>query len=569
MPNALGDHHATYAEHYYAAGDWQEQVLSDLVAERAEAHADRVFVTDGTVSVTYGQLRDDAVRLAAGLRGLGVGRGDRVVVQMPNWAEFATIVVALSRLGAVLVPTMPIFRSDEVGYVLRHSGARVVIGPQAFHRFDHLGMYQALREEVPTLEHVVVARAEYPASIGDAIALESLFVGAGGAGGSSSAEVRAIDATLGDTAHPDDPALIVYTSGTTSRPKGCVHTFNTVYAAAKLLNDRLHVDEHDVVFNPSPVSHSTGLVTGLLMPLLAGGGSHFMPSWQPDEGLDRIREYGCTLTVTSTTFLTTVMESYDPDRHDLSSMRYWVCAGAPIPGSVVQNARAMFPSCQILSLYGRSENMTTALCAPEDDPSKSVTSDGRALADSEVQVVDDDGVPVPVGQSGDIVYRGPSHMLEYAGDPEQTAELFTPSGFSRSGDLGVMDADGFVRVTGRVKDIIIRGGINISSREVEDLLSDHPAVRAVAVVAMPDARLGERSCAFVVVTPGQDEPTLEELTTFLRAKQIAVQKLPERLEVVDELPMTPVGKVRKNVLRDRIAAVLRDEAAGVEARTGR
>lgn len=557
MPHELGRYTAEQVEQYCAAGDWQDRVLYDLVAERAGLHPDRVYVTDGDNTVTYGRLREDAVRLASGLRGLGVGKGDRVVVQMPNWAEFATIVVALSRLGAILVPTMPIFRHDEVGYVLRHSEASVVIGPQAFHRFDHLDMYRSLAADIDTLQHIVIARADYPSQLDGALDLATLFV---------DGDLEELDAALGETAGADDGALVVYTSGTTSRPKGCFHTFNTIHAAAKLLNDRLHVDEHDVMFNPSPVSHSTGLITGLLMPLLAGGGTHFMPVWQPDEGIDRIREFGCTITVTSTTFLTTVMEAFDPARHDLSSMRYWVCAGAPIPGSVVQAARAMFPSCQILSLYGRSENMTTSLCAPEDAPEKSVTSDGRALADSAVQVVDEDGVPVPVGESGDIAYRGPSHMLGYYKDAAQTDELFTPDGFSRSGDLGHLDADGFVRVSGRIKDIIIRGGINISSREVEDLLAEHPAVKDVAVVAMPDARLGERSCAFIVVAAGQSEPSLGELTDFLRAKQIAVQKLPERVEVIDALPMTPVGKVRKNVLRDQIAAALLAEANGVSTR---
>ncbi|WIE55743.1 AMP-binding protein [Curtobacterium sp. MCBD17_003] len=552
--SALGNYTAEQVERYYANGDWQDGVLIDIVRDRADAHPERTFVTDGTLTLTYGQLREDAIRLAVGLRGLGVERGDRVVVQMPNWAEFATIVVALSRLGAILVPTMPIFRHDEVGYVLEHSEAKVVIGPHVFHRFDHLAMFTALKDRIPTLDHVVVARAEYPDALDGAIDLASL---------AAEGDLDELDASLGDTAGPDDGCLVVYTSGTTSRPKGCFHTFNTIHAAARLLNERLHVDEGDVMFNPSPVSHSTGLITGLLMPLMVGGGTHFMPVWAPDEGIERIREYGCTITVTSTTFLTTVMEAFDPERHDLSSMRYWVCAGAPIPGAVVQSARAMFPSCQILSLYGRSENMTTALCAPEDAPEKSVLSDGRALADSVVKVVDEDGVEVPAGTSGDIAYQGPSHMLGYYRDPEQTAALFTPDGFSRSGDLGVMDADGFVRVSGRIKDIIIRGGINISSREVEDLLGEHPAVRTVAVVAMPDPRLGERSCAFVVVAPGHDEPSLSDLTDFLRSKQIAVQKLPERLVVIDELPMTPVGKVRKNVLRDRIASMLAEEQRGV------
>jgi cyclohexanecarboxylate-CoA ligase len=199
------------------------------------------------------------------------------------------------------------------------------------------------------------------------------------------------------------------------------------------------------------------------------------------------------------------------------------------------------------------------MCGPDDEPERSATSDGHALPGASVRVVGPDGEELPAGESGDIAYHGPSHMLGYYDDPEETARLYTPDGYSRSGDLGAMDEDGFVRVNGRIKDIIIRGGINISSREVEDLLLQHPAVRDVAVVAMPDARLGERSCAFVVPAAGAT-PTLPELTDFLRGKEIAVQKLPERVELIDALPMTAVGKVRKNVLRDRIAAILKAEA---------
>ncbi|WP_066520651.1 AMP-binding protein [Curtobacterium ammoniigenes] len=552
MPDTIGSYTPEQVEQYYAVGDWQDAVLWDLVVERAAEHGERVFVTDGDGALTYAELCEQGLRVAAGLRGLGVQRGDRVVVQMPNWREFAVIVVALSRLGAILVPTMPIFRRDEVGYVLAHSGARVVIGPEVFHGFRHIDMYREIADDVDTLEHVVVVRPSDPTALDGAIDFAVLI---------APGNLDAIDRGLDSPAAPDDGALVVYTSGTTSRPKGCYHSFNTIHAAAKLLNDRLDVDGSDTLFNPSPVAHSTGLITGLLMPLFVGGSTHFMAEWQPADGLRRIREYGCTMTVTSTTFLTTTMEAFDPASDDIGSMRYWVCAGSPIPGAVVQRAREMFPSCQILSLYGRSENMTTTLCAPEDPPEKSVTSDGRALADSVVRVVGEHGEPLPVGEAGDIAYRGPSHMLGYYRDDEQTALLFTADGLSRSGDLGVMDADGFVRVTGRIKDIIIRGGINISSREVEDLLEELPAVRAVAVVAMPDERLGERSCAFVVPAPGHEAPSLAEVTAFLRGKAIAVQKLPERVEIVEDLPMTPVGKVRKNVLRDRISEILALEAA--------
>jgi cyclohexanecarboxylate-CoA ligase len=545
--DGVGPYTAEEIERFHASGAWQDLVLADIVAARASEVPDKVFVTDGERSITYGRLHEDAIRLAAGLAALGVSRGDRVSAQLPNWAEFATVTAAVSRLGAVLVPIMPIMRKDEVGFSVRHAGAKISIAPDFFNKFDYRSMYEELLGEIDTLEAVLIARPESPESLTLSRSLEAQYV---------DGDVTALDAGLGEHATADDPALIVYTSGTTSRPKGCVHSFNTMYASGIGMITKLGVTEDEVLFNPSPVCHSTGLITGLLLPLLAGGATHFMPAWKPVEGLERMEKFRTTMTVTATPFLVTAMQSYDPAVNDISSMRYWVCAGAPIPGSVVQEAHARFPECTVLSLYGRTENLITTMCGPEDAPERSATSDGRALPGAEVRVVDRDGFEVPRGEEGDIAYRGPSHMLEYYSDAEHTAELWTPEGFSRSGDLGYMDADTFVRVSGRIKDIIIRGGINISAREIEDLLVTHPAVRSVAVVAMPDPRLVEKACAFVVPEPGLPTPTFEELTDFLRAQQIAVQKLPERLEIVDELPMTAVGKVRKNVLRERVAEIL-------------
>lgn len=555
-PESTDSYTAEEVRRYYVGGDWQHRVLFDVLRDHAAAQPDAVFVTDGTVSLSYGALAEQALRLAAALQSLGVERGDRVAVQMPNWAEFVTITAAVSRLGAVLVPIMPIMRHEEVGYTLAHSGAKVIIGPERHHKFDYATMYRELRERSEAPFEVVIARPTAAADLSGVHALESLY---------RDGDINELDAALGAVVGADELALIVYTSGTTARPKGCMHTFNTLHACAVGMIRRMRIDQDDVFFNPSPVCHSTGLVTGLVMPLLIGASTHFMPEWNPADGLRRIAEYGCTTTFTSTTFLTTLMQAYDETLHDMSSMRYWVCAGAPIPGPVVENARRMFPTCGVLSLYGRSENMTTVMCGPDDPVERSVTSDGRALEGASVIVVDADGLEVPRGQAGDLAYRGPSHMLGYFRDPEHTAELYTPDGYSRSGDLGTMDEAGFVRVQGRVKDIIIRGGINISAREVEDLLITHDAVRDAAVVSMPDDRLGERACAFVILRDGAAAPSLRELTDFLRSKQIAVQKLPERLEIVDEFPMTPVGKVRKNVLRQQIAAIIAAEIANVSA----
>jgi acyl-coenzyme A synthetase/AMP-(fatty) acid ligase len=553
----FGPYTADDIQAFYDSGDWQDRVLYQLVAEKAAERPDQVFVTDGDLSLTYSEMYERGIRLAAGLKKLGVGRGDRVAVQLPNWAEFTEVVIAVSRVGAILLPIMPIFRHDEVGFSLADSGAKVLIGPDFFHRFSHRELYLDLLDEVATLEHVVVVRPEPDSALGAAHTLGELASAA-----DDVTDLDALDESLGEGVGPNEGFVIVYTSGTTSRPKGCYHTFNTYYAGSKALVDRLHVTDHDVFFNPSPVSHTTGLVTGFLVPLLVGGATHFMATWDPATGIDRIRDHGCTMTVTSTTFLATLMQAYRPGEHDMSSMKYWICAGAPIPGSIVQSARTMFSGLSVLSLYGRSENLTTAMCAPQDAPEKSVMSDGRALPGADIQVVDPtSGLELPRGEEGDVAYRGPSHMVGYFHNDAATAELYTPDRFSRSGDLGYMDADGFVRITGRTKDIIIRGGINIGSREVEDLLITHDSVRDVAVVAMPDPRLGERACAFIVVEPGHEALTLPEMQEFLRTKKIAVQKMPERIEVTEGLPMTPTGKVQKQLLRERIAAILADERA--------
>ncbi len=546
MSTVLLTVHSRYSDEeiasFYASGHWQTSSFFDLATAQAGAHHDHTFVFDGTTSITYGEFRKRTVRLAAGLASVGVGLGDRVAVQLPNWTEFPLVAAALSRLGAITVPIMPIYRDDEVGYVLEHSAAVAAVTADAFRGFGHRAMFQSLKPGCASLERIIVARAE--GDLAGATALESLY---------AEGNPADLEAGLGPDSSPDDGFLIVYTSGTTSRPKGCFHTFNTLRASAAAIAASLRYTSEDVQFGPSPIIHSTGMVTSVVLPLLAGASSHLMEAWDPQEGLARIERYGCTVTVSATPFLQMLMTAYDPAKHDPSSMRAWICAGPPIPGAVVERAGEVLARCRTLSLYGRSENFLTTMCTLEDPPQRAVTSDGSALAGARVKVVGPDGLEVPRGEEGDLAYKGPSHMIEYFRDEEQTAALFTPEGFSRSGDLGRMDADGFIRVTGRIKDIIIRGGMNISAREIEDHLLSHPAIATVAVVGMPDERLGEKACAFVVLAPGADSLELNDVTDYLRAQRVAVQKMPERLEIVSALPMTATGKVQKHVLRAEIS----------------
>jgi cyclohexanecarboxylate-CoA ligase len=537
---------------FYAAGTWQRSGLFEILEAQVAVLPDKRFVFDSTISYTYRELRDTALQLAVGLQRIGVGRGDRVAVQLPNWSEFFVCAAAVARLGAVIVPIMPIYRDDEVAYVLNHSGAKVAITCEEFKGFRYVDMFDKLRTEALGLGALIVVRGSEPVDREAAIPFVEVLASI----------TPDLVAELGEPGGPDEPLLIVYTSGTTARPKGCLHTFNTLRFSAEALRKSLDYTAEDVQFGPSPVSHSTGLITSLVLPLIAGASSHLMEAWEPEEGLRRIQQHGCTVTVTATAFIQMLMATYESDRHDASSLRLWVCAGSPIPGAIVERANASLGGCRVLSLYGRSENFLTTMCTVNDVPARSSTSDGSAIVGAEVAIVDNDGCLLPAGQEGDICYRGPGHMIEYFRDPEHTAELFTPDGYSRSGDLGVMDADGFVRVTGRLKDIVIRGGLNISARELEDLLAGYPSFSTVAVVAMPDERLGEKVCLYGVVAPGEIAPALADVVAYLRDCKLATPKLPERLEIVESLPMTATGKVQKHMLRADIASKLKATLVG-------
>ncbi|WP_273735578.1 class I adenylate-forming enzyme family protein [Mycolicibacterium septicum] len=524
------------------AGLWSEETFFDLIDHQAQLRPDKVFATDGSRALTFRGMRDSALQLAAGFRERGWRAGDTVAVQLPNWVEFIEVTMALSRLGVITVPIMPIYRADEVGYVLADADVRAVLTPGTFKKFDYFDMYRQLQAERPGLD-IVVARPDTDAGITTLDAVR--------------ATATPNSADLPAQRSPDEPFVIVYTSGTTSRPKGCVHTFNTYCSGARSLTTAFGYTETDVQFGPSPITHTTGLVTSVLLPLLNGAATHLVAEWEPERGLAEIAEHRCTQAVTATTFLQMLLGAYDPARHDASSLRVWTCAGAPIPAAVVQHATATLPDIKVLSLYGRSENLCTTTCSVIDAPIHALTSDGRAQPGHTVAIVDDNGIEVPRGTEGDIAYSGPSHMIEYLGKPQETGQLFTPDGLSRSGDLGVMDDDGFVRVTGRTKDIIIRGGMNISAREIEDLLAAHPDLVASAVVGVPDERLGERVGCFVVTNAETPNPTVEELRAFLTGHGVAIQKTPEHVIPVDNLPMTATGKVQKHLLRAQAAELAR------------
>jgi acyl-coenzyme A synthetase/AMP-(fatty) acid ligase len=550
-------------EQYYEMGLWSTETFHDLLTRHSQETPDRVFATDGTRSMTFRELFDVSQRLAVGLHRLGLRRGDTAAVQLPNWVEFIQVLAALSRLGVIMIPIMPIYRQQDISYVLSNASVGTVFTPANFGKFNYLDMYLGLRHEHPDLT-IVVAR---PDDVAEAVIDADSDVFSLSGLEADTEDAKALH-ELTDPPGPDDPFVIVYTSGTTSRPKGCVHSFNTYCSGARALVEPFGYTEADVQFGPSPIAHTTGLVTSVLLPILTGAATHLMAKWDPTRAIEEIEHFECTAAVTAPTFLHTLLAEYVPGQHDLSQLRLWTCAGAPIPAAVVERASAALPNVKVLSLYGRSENLVTTTCSVTDDASRALTSDGRVMAGAEVRIVGQDGREVPRGKEGDIAYLGPAHMIEYLANPQETAALFTAEGFSRSGDLGTMTEDGYVRVTGRTKDIVIRGGMNISAREIEDHLAHHPALTASSVVGMPDERLGERVCCFVVTASGHDAPTVDDMREFLREKGMPIQKTPERVVVVDALPMTATGKVLKQELRKDIERILREENSPATEVTG-
>jgi acyl-CoA synthetase len=524
-PTAVGTYPAETIAWFYDRGYWTSETLPDVLDRRAAAGPDRPLIIDGPTVLTNAQVLQAAYRVAAGLRSLGVAAGDRIAVQLPNWPEYVLTYFALARLGAVIVPLMPIYRHKEVAYILSLTGASAYVGT-AGEAFDHLAMVRELRGDLPGLKTIVTVRSA--AQPGE-IRYEDLVAGSG----------VPDPERLGPRPDPDAGHLIGFTSGTESRPKGCFHTWNSYSFTPRTQRLLYEVTPDDIALVVSPPTHTSGLAAGLLKPLVSGAAACLMPKWSP---------HRVTMATGATPFIEMLAEAYDPAVHDVSSFRMFLCGGAPVPAALIARVRQTLGTTKVLPVYGQTESLILTTCLSADTDDRAATSSGRAVPGAQVAIVGPGGTPLPAGETGEIWYRTPGAMLGYWRNPDATAAAIDSAGWRHSGDLGYLDAAGYLQITGRIKDMIIRGGVNISSREVEEMLEQHPRVAAAAVVAVPDQRLGERVGAFVVANGA--EPTLPELTAFLQERfRLAKQKLPEVLRVLPELPMTATGKVNKQELR--------------------
>ena len=506
------------------------ETFHEILARRAAAHPDREAIVDHRHRVTYGELLERVDRTAAGLQRLGIGPGDVVTIQLPNWVEFAYVFFACERIGAVANQIGPDFRSREVEYIVQFSGSRAFVCPATFKGFDYVEMMRSLRPTLPGLEAVLV-------------------LGGGGLD----------DVIYGPTPPPplkpyrmapDAVMRMAFTSGTTGNPKGVTHSFDTTLPAARILNDAMHVTEREVFLIYLPLGLNWGYLT-LLQSIMAGARAVLLDRFSARTALELIERERVTFIPSAPASLIAMLNDPELGRFDLSSLRVVITGGAACPVETIRAFRARIPG-HLIELYGMLESGFHTFTRFEDDPEAVAGTIGRPAPEMALRLIDEHGRDVPRGAEGEIAAKGPSVHLGYYKNPQANAELFTADGWFRTGDLGVMEPSGNVRIVGRLKEMINRGGKKFFPREIEEILYTHPKVLHAAIVGVPDRRLGERNCLCVIPRPGA-ALSLEEVVAFLKGG-VATYKLPEEIEVFDEFPFTPTGKIQRHALARQVLA---------------
>jgi cyclohexanecarboxylate-CoA ligase len=508
-------------------------------------------------TLTWQELLDRVESTAALLLDLGVRSGECVAYQLPNTLEFVVVSLAILRVGAICCPLMPIFREREVAFCLRRSGARVLVVPDEARGRHHAGEIASLLQEASIfsgelplrLEHVIVSttgRKMHPLPVvahqhGSAhwLRLEE------------SIQSIEVDPAALDARRTAANAIVqlLFTSGTSGEPKGVLHRNDVLMRAAAMEIEHLGLNAHDRIFIPSPLAHQTGFLYGMWLAILMGVPQIVQPVWNAPRALRALNDWDGTFVQAATPFLADIVKAVEEGARPPAALRIFVATGAAVPRGLAERATRLLGTA-VCGAWGTTESGLGSLAAPGDEPAKVWGTDGRALRGIQLRITDVRGNILPAGEEGHFEVQSPTMFEGYVDHPEWTAAAFTPDGWFRTGDLGVMDESGYVRITGRMRDVINRGGEKIPVAEVEQLLSDHPSIAEIAIVAMPDPRLGERACAFAVLRAG-GTLDFERMQHYLDACQVAKQYWPERLEIVGELPRTPSGKTQKYVLRER------------------
>ena len=517
----------------------QGTIADDAIRRAEQAPNEIAFYMDSDDQLTYGEVLQYALQLAGSLQTMGLERGDVVSFQLPNWRETSILNVASAYLGLTLCPIIPIYRSKEVKFILADSQAKAHFTPRTYRGFDYSQMLGQFRSELGDLREIVYLRDPGNSSS----SFDSLLA----AGAAHSLDRPEVDA--------DSRKLLLYTSGTTGTPKAVLHSHNSIRTVAQNSIDFWRLDKNDVMLMASPVTHITGYLFGLEFPFYCGNKTVLMEKWNAGDAVDLINQHQVTLSIGATPFLVELTAEARRSGDRLPSLRYFVCGGAAVPPNVIEEVWKHFENCRAFRVYGSTETpMVTQGFVGDEERELAATTDGKIVG-YDVKIVDANGKSLPQGEDGEILVRGPSMLVGY-GLRGTSDDCFDEGGFFRTGDLGHVTAEGGLVISGRIKDLIIRGGENLSAQEIEDALSSEPSVHDIA---MPHDRLGETVCAYVV--PGKDgpEPSVETLSATCDKAGLAKQKWPQRVEIVPELSRTPSGKVRKNVLRQKIRQKIAEE----------
>lgn len=533
----LGKHVQTM----HAQGWWEDKTLDDLLGNAIAHHPAKTAIVAYRIdkgwdrpcmTLTYAELGDRVAKVAGSLAAMGIGKGDIVGVMLPNWWEFEVAALALSRIGAIPNPLMHIFRERELRFMLGFAKAKAIFIPKAFRGHDFEAMLTALQPELPGLEHLIVVDGSGPN------AFDRLL-------DSDAAPISAAEGTPQD---PSEMAVLMYTSGTTGEPKGVMHCANTLNACVTALGSRFGLTEADVHIGSTPFGHMTGYAAVMIQAIKFANTMVMVDVWDAAAVVPIMARERVTHMAAATPFLAdickTIRAGAEPPK-----LRTFLCGGAQIPPIVIEDAKALM-GLDVSSLWGMTESLSGTLTEPSRAADKSATTDGRPLEGVEILIADEDLNPMPQGETGRLYFRGAQQFLGYYQRPGLCGR--GPEEWFDTGDLAYMDKDGYIRIDGRSKDIIIRGGENVPVVEIESILYRHPRVVDAAVVGYPDSRLGEKGCAFVTLKSG-DTFTLDDLRAWMTEHGVAKQYWPEAIEVIEAMPRTPTGKIQKFVLRDKAA----------------
>lgn len=529
---------------YRQQGLWGDASLADYWQQTARAMPDKIAVVDNHgATYTYSALDHAASCLANWMLAKGIESGDRIAFQLPGWCEFTVIYLACLKIGAVSVPLLPSWREAELVWVLNKCQAKMFFAPTLFKQTRPVDLILPLQNQLPQLQQIVGVDKLAPAT--SSLSLSQIIA-------------DNIPLTTAITTHGDELAAVLFTSGTEGLPKGVMLTHNNILASERAYCARLNLTWLNVFMMPAPLGHATGFLHGVTAPFLIGARSVLLDIFTPDACLALLEQQRCTCMLGATPFVYDLLNLLEKQPADLSALRFFLCGGTTIPKKVARECQQL--GIKLLSVYGSTESSPHAVVNLDDPLSRFMHTDGYAAAGVEIKVVNDARKTLPPGCEGEEASRGPNVFMGYFDEPELTARALDEEGWYYSGDLCRMDEAGYIKITGRKKDIIVRGGENISSREVEDILLQHPKIHDACVVAMPDERLGERSCAYVVLKAPHHSLSLEEVVAFFSRKRVAKYKYPEHIVVIEKLPRTASGKIQKFLLRKDIMRRLTQDA---------